>query len=173
MRFLCITAILVGLTALCLTPESAQARGRRGCRPPRYAPPIYFAPPMYAAPRVYSVPPMYAPPRYAEPRAYAQAPLQARPTTTVTVGAYDNYFEPKTLNVQPGTTVKWVNYGQHEHTVTSNDGRWDSGDIAPGAAYSATFQQPGTYYYYCRHHQGMRSSIVVGRSAGSSRSSDY
>ena len=91
----------------------------------------------------------------------------------------DNYFEPTTLNIPPGTTVRWVNYGKHPHTVTSKDGGWGSGDIPRGAAYSATFQYPGTYYYYCRHHtkDKMQGTIVVGAGGrggpGSSGSSGY
>jgi plastocyanin len=127
--------------------------------PPRY----YSAAPMYFAPRVYYAPPMYQPP-YGYPPAYAPGYSSPRPTTAITVGAYDNRFEPLTINVQPGTTVRWVNYGKHVHTVTANDGRWDSGDLPPGGTYSATFQQPGTYYYYCRHHtqEKMQGTIVVG-----------
>ena len=71
------------------------------------------------------------------------------------------------INVQPGTTVRWVNYGQHSHTVTANDGSWDSGDIKPGASYSATFKQPGTYYYYCRHHTQDKMQGVVNVGSGS------
>ena len=127
----------------------------------------YYCPPMYYQPRVY-----YAPPGYSA----------ARPTTTASVGAYDDYFQPKTINVQPGTTVRWVNYGKHTHTVTSKDGRWDSGDIPPGASYTVTFRTPGTYYYYCRHHtkEKMEGTIVVGASTpgtsggyGGSGSSGY
>jgi len=86
------------------------------------------------------------------------------PTTVTTVGAYDNRFTPQSINVQPGTTVRWVNYGHHAHTVTADDGSWDSGDIQPGASYSATFKNPGTYYYYCRHHtqDRMQGVVVVG-----------
>jgi plastocyanin len=95
------------------------------------------------------------------------------------VGAYDNRFSPQTINVQPGTTVRWVNYGQHPHTVTADDESWDSGDIQPGASYSATFNNPGTYYYYCRHHtqDKMQGVVVVGSATGSgnggNRSSGY
>jgi plastocyanin len=80
----------------------------------------------------------------------------------LSIGASDDYFEPGTVKVQPGTTVKWVNNGKHKHTVTSNDGRWDSGDLAPGATYSVTFTRPGTFSYFCRHHKGMKGTIVVG-----------
>jgi plastocyanin len=111
---------------------------------------------------------------YSSPR-----PTLAAPTTTATVGAYDNRFEPSTINVQPGTTVRWINYGKHSHTVTATDGRWDSGDIKPGASYSATFKQAGTYYFYCRHHtqDRMQGTIVVSASgnnaAGASNSTGY
>src|SRR5688500_4602362 len=48
---------------------------------------------------------------------------------SVTIGLYDNYFQPATITIAPGTTVRWVNYGRHAHTVTSNDRSWDSGDV--------------------------------------------
>jgi plastocyanin len=81
---------------------------------------------------------------------------------SVTVGAYDNSFQPATITVSPGTTVQWVSYGRDTHTVTSDDRLWDSGDIRPGSSYAATFAQPGTYYYHCCHHrQEMRGTIIV------------
>jgi len=86
--------------------------------------------------------------------------------TTVTVGVHDNIFRPETISVKPGTTVRWVNDGQHAHTVTFQDGHWDSGDIPPGATSSETFRNPGTFYYYCRHHKGMKGIVVVGDAAG-------
>ena len=82
--------------------------------------------------------------------------------TAMTVAAADNRFDPPTLTVQPGTTVKWTNNGTHPHTVTDRGGKFDSGDIAPGGTYSVTFQTAGTYRYYCKHHKGMEGTIVVG-----------
>ena len=137
----------------------------------------YYPPPMTRsygyAPRVYRESYAYGQPTYSEQ--YAQQPSGAqsysaarpayaeqRPTTTVTVGDYDNRFEPRTINVQPGTTVRWVNQGQHAHTVTAHNRSWDSGDIPPGQSYSATFKRPGTYTYFCSHHAGMEGRIVVG-----------
>jgi len=71
------------------------------------------------------------------------------------------------MTIEPGMTVRWVNYGRHAHTVTANDGRWGSGDIPPGATYSATFQYAGTYSYYCRFHRmdKMQGAVVVGYAA--------
>jgi plastocyanin len=85
------------------------------------------------------------------------------PTATASsVAAKDNAFDPPTLTVQPGTTVRWENRGAHPHTVTSRDGKFDSGEIAPGSSYTYTFQTAGTYRYYCKLHKGMEGTIVVG-----------
>jgi hypothetical protein len=67
-----------------------------------------------------------------------------------------------------------MNRGRHAHTVTAEDDRWDSGDIRPGASYTATFQRPGTYEYFCRHHEGMRGTVVVanGDSGGNGERTD-
>lgn len=135
-----------------------------------YSRPIYYYY-SYASPCVDYSQPMSYEPSYSDrpPDAGGYStdqPRASQPTTTVTVGAYDNRFEPQTINVQPGTTVRWVNYGRHAHTVTADDDSWDSGDIQPGASYSATFSRPGTYYYYCRHHTQarMQGVVVVGAS---------
>jgi plastocyanin len=172
------------LGLLCLAPGEAEARGQRHrfdrgryyapvvtvrgnapC-PPVYqpfsyrpAPQFSFYPaPVYrrATPFDRSVQP--APP--SAPSAPGSAPAQ--PTTTASVGMYDNYFQPNTLIVLPGTTVRWTHSGQHKHTVTSAMGQWDSGELGSGAVYSVTFTQPGTYPYYCRiHSREMRGTIVV------------
>ena len=80
----------------------------------------------------------------------------------VEVGLFDNSIEPATLTVPVGTTVRWTNHGQHRHTVTSDDGGWDSKEIAGKGVYSYTFTQPGTYPYHCAvHPQEMRGTVVV------------
>jgi plastocyanin len=108
--------------------------------------------------------------------AAAQPGATAQPAATHTVNAQDDYFEPKTINIQPGATVTWVNRGQHAHTVTFDVGR-DSGDIAPGGSFSATFPHAGTYQYHCHHHKDMRGTVVVGEGgtggAGSSTGAKY
>lgn len=97
----------------------------------------------------------------------APTPAGLRPSPrTLTVGVQDNAFEPKTISVPPGTTVRWVNYGKHAHTVTADDGLWDSGDLPPGEAFSQTFHKPGSFSYHCRHHQDMQGVVVVARTSG-------
>jgi plastocyanin len=135
--------------------------------PGYYAPgPVQYAPPPgYAAPRTYYTPPPAMAPGTVMPGPARVMPGTGTPTVAAsqaTVSAQDDMFNPPTLNVQPGTTVRWNNTGKHPHTVTDRDGRFDSGDIAPGGAYTVTFHSPGTYRYYCKHHKGMEGTIVVG-----------
>jgi plastocyanin len=83
----------------------------------------------------------------------------------VTVNMEDNFFDPAQVTVEPGTTVTWVQSGDNGHTTTSYDGLWDSGLLAGGSdqTFSFTFDDPGTYDYYCIPHEdlGMVGTVTV------------
>ena len=83
----------------------------------------------------------------------------------VTVGMEDNFFDKADITVKPGTMVTWVQRGQYGHTTTSYDGLWDSGLIEGGTegTYSYTFEEPGTYEYFCKPHEevGMVGTVIV------------
>jgi plastocyanin len=66
-----------------------------------------------------------------------------------------------TLEVQRGTTVTWVNRDQVQHTVTSDNGNFDSGMINGGASWSYTFTEAGTFPYHCTPHPFMQARIIV------------
>jgi plastocyanin len=85
----------------------------------------------------------------------------AEGTGTLSAKVEDFSFVPAQLEVQRGTTVTWTNQGQVIHTVTANDGSFDSGEIDSGAKGSVTFSRPGTYQYHCTPHPFMRGVIVV------------
>jgi plastocyanin len=70
-------------------------------------------------------------------------------------------YDPPTLTVNVGDKVTWKNNGEDVHTVTSDDGSFDSGDIKAGASWSYTFTTPGTYTYYCAPHTWMAATVVV------------
>jgi plastocyanin len=72
-----------------------------------------------------------------------------------------NYF-PSTFRLVVGTnnTVTFVNQDSTKHTVTANDGSFDSTDIAPGASWTHTFAA-GTYAYHCSYHTWMKGTITV------------
>jgi plastocyanin len=77
----------------------------------------------------------------------------------------DDYFEPKDAVVDPGTTLMWINRGQEQHTVTSDDGQFDSGVLEPGDTFLTTVEGSGTLTYHCTLHPEMTGSITVGTSA--------
>ena len=82
------------------------------------------------------------------------------------VSAIDNAFDAGLVRLQPGQSIEWSNDGRSPHTVTADDGSFDSGDLEPGATYTQTFAQPGVYSYFCKYHGapgvGMAGIIVVG-----------
>jgi plastocyanin len=73
----------------------------------------------------------------------------------------DSTFSPATLTIQVGDTVTWRNADDRPHTVTSNDGAFDSGNLDEGVGFSFTFTEPGTYTYRCDYHPEMQATIVV------------
>lgn len=93
------------------------------------------------------------------------APATARAATAY-VAAKDNFFDPDELHVAPGDTVAWKNVGLRAHTVTSDAGLFNSGNLQPGDTFSRTFRKEGYYFYHCVHHgspkNGMWGVVVVG-----------
>src|SRR5215212_1447944 len=88
-------------------------------------------------------------------------PIAAHQNAPVEVQVIDFAFEPGTITVPAGTTVTWTNTGSRPHTVTADDGSFDSGRLDPGEQFSQTFEQPGTFTYHCGFHPEMQGSIVV------------
>jgi plastocyanin len=63
--------------------------------------------------------------------------------------------------VAVGTTVTWTNQDSTAHTVTANDGSFDSGPIQPGKSFSHTFSTAGTVAYHCKIHPSMTATVTV------------
>ncbi len=71
-------------------------------------------------------------------------------------------FDPATITVKAGTTIKWTNKDAMAHTVSSDSsGVFESGSVANGATFSFTFSTPGTYPYHCTPHPSMTATVVV------------
>lgn len=79
-----------------------------------------------------------------------------------TVSIQNNFFSPRTLTINEGDTVTWLQRGQNHDTV-STAGLWSSGILSAGETFSFTFDTAGTYSYYCTPHrsQGMTGTITV------------
>jgi plastocyanin len=80
---------------------------------------------------------------------------------TNTVYMRNSVFSPSSLQVNINVTVTWMNDDNIIHSVTADDGSFDSGDVAPGATFTHTFSHTGTYNYHCIHVSGMAGSIVA------------
>src|SRR2546428_300394 len=81
------------------------------------------------------VPSLLAPPAFARAASYEASGASGR---TESVSEIDNLFDPSTPHVAVGSTVGWTNDGRSPHTVTADDGSFDSGNQAPGAAFTFT-----------------------------------
>jgi plastocyanin len=72
-----------------------------------------------------------------------------------------NTFSPSSITVSINTTVKWTNKDSMAHTVTADDGTFDSGTVSAGGTYSHTFTKAGTFGYHCAIHSGMTGTVIV------------
>ena len=78
-----------------------------------------------------------------------------------------NLFSPRALTINEGDTVVWTNADSQDHTVTSDIGLFDSGTIVPGASFTFTFDNAGTFSYVCNIHPAMTGTITVQSTSGS------
>jgi len=69
--------------------------------------------------------------------------------------------DPVTVVIGVNNTVMWVNNDTAPHTVTANDGSFDSGNMAPTGTFTFTFTTPGTYHYHCIYHPWMVATVIV------------
>ncbi|HET6996013.1 MAG TPA: cupredoxin domain-containing protein [Chitinophagaceae bacterium] len=83
------------------------------------------------------------------------------PGSPNTVMMKGSVFSPGTLQANISATITWINDDNMVHTVTADDASFSSGDIAPGAKFTHTFSNTGTYNYHCMHHSGMTGTIII------------
>jgi plastocyanin len=70
-------------------------------------------------------------------------------------------YQPAEVTISVGTTLTWINKDLDVHTVTAQDGTFDSGNLARGDTFSYTFEVTGTYDYYCIPHPYMTGRVIV------------
>ena len=96
----------------------------------------------------------------------AVAHLGPAAAATANVAIGDNTFTPPSVTIAPGDNIVWTDNGARTHTVTADDGSFDSGNLSAGQTFSRTFATPGTIRYYCKIHGGpggvgMSGTIIV------------
>jgi len=70
-------------------------------------------------------------------------------------------FSPSTITVSVNTTITWTNKDAAAHTVTSDNGLFDSGNMNTDATYSHQFTTAGTFPYHCTYHSNMLARVIV------------
>jgi plastocyanin len=87
--------------------------------------------------------------------ALAPSPGVAR-AATANVAVKDNFFDQANITVNVGDTVQWTWAGVSPHSVTADDGSFDSNpppaNFQTTGTFSQTFTTAGTFRYYCRVH---------------------
>lgn len=73
----------------------------------------------------------------------------------------DMAFNPSTITVAAGTTIKWTNKDPVAHIVTSDDGVFGSRTLATGDTFIFTFTITGFYPYHCSLHPSMTANVIV------------
>ena len=71
-------------------------------------------------------------------------------------------FSLTSITVPAGADVAVENSGSATHTVTADDGSFDSGKVAGGSKGSFTAPStPGEYAFHCEIHSSMTGTLTV------------
>jgi plastocyanin len=89
------------------------------------------------------------------------APTPATTATGSEAQIDDFSFSPSSISVPVGSTVMWRNAGEAPHTVTAEDGSFDSDMIAAGGSWVWTFDAVGTFRYTCSFHPEMEGVVEI------------
>ncbi len=78
----------------------------------------------------------------------------------------DICYIPSTVVVEKGKSITWVNDDSSFHSVTSGfygepTGLFDSGYLDPYQFYTLSFDEFGTYDYFCTLHPWMKAQVIV------------
>jgi len=78
----------------------------------------------------------------------------------------DRCYIPSLIVIEKGKQVTWVNEDSAFHTITSGyydtpTDLFDSGHLDPFESYTLTFDEIGTYDYFCTLHPWMKGQVIV------------
>ncbi|HLB70810.1 MAG TPA: cupredoxin domain-containing protein, partial [Candidatus Methanoperedens sp.] len=86
---------------------------------------------------------------------------QALAAQSVNVSIAGFAYNPAEITISKGTTVIWTQNDAANHTVTSDTGLFDSGNLTTGQTFSLTFNEIGTFKYHCTIHPFMKGTVNV------------
>ncbi len=101
----------------------------------------------------------------------------ANPEVDITKLRPRQWYLPRQITVHTNDTITWTNNDTEAHTVTSGvgagieslmnnkrgtpNGIFDSGSFKPGQSWTHTFNNPGTFTYFCTIHPWMEGIVTV------------
>jgi len=80
------------------------------------------------------------------------------------VDVKDFKFVPEAVKVEVGDAVTFANADKAKHNAQTDngaDGAFDTGDLEQGDTKDVTFEEAGTYPYYCVYHRFMTGTVEV------------
>ena len=72
-------------------------------------------------------------------------------------------YSPASITIMKGSKVTWTDkqsFIPHD-VVSDKDGLFDSGNMYKNDTFSYTFNDIGTFTYYCSHHKKMHGTVIV------------
>jgi plastocyanin len=94
---------------------------------------------------------------YATPSGTSQSSGGGGKTVDVSIQGFA--FNPASVQISTGDTVRWTNMDSADHTVTGS--AFKSGIIPKGQNFEFQFTKPGVYNYVCSIHPSMRGTVTV------------
>src|SRR3954453_4447749 len=82
------------------------------------------------------------------------------------VSIQDFFFAPADAALASGDQITFINEGNEPHTVTADDGQFDSGVLNPGESVTVSFEGAGTLTYHCEIPPSMVGSVTVSGDSG-------
>lgn len=83
------------------------------------------------------------------------------PTSGAQVDVQGFKFTPAEISVRVGDKVTWRFTDNTAHTVTADDGSFDSGGHGSGETFDHTFDEAGSVTYHCTIHETMKGTVSV------------
>ena len=94
-----------------------------------------------------------------EPDAARSKRANAAASTSVTIKDFE--FSPTSVTIDVGDSVTWNNEGPTPHSATADNGSFDTGIFGKGGSRTETFEEAGTFSYFCTPHPFMKASVTV------------
>lgn len=81
-----------------------------------------------------------------------------------TITLTDHRYDPDEIHIDHGETLNVINATNEAHTLTADDGSFDTGEVGPGEEVALEVTSDvavGANSFHCSYHSDMRGTLVV------------